>query len=128
MQLVAKSDLSTGNTAFASYVLQSHDLVRQRAHSVFPEHPHGWSGVRSCSAERDVTCCMQVFAFTAPYSTKVDAAKEGKVPVRWYSREAALSFQESHGLGVRAVGAHCMLSACKGQPLRTGNWLQESSC
>lgn len=27
MQLVAKSDLSTGNTEFASYVLQSSDLV-----------------------------------------------------------------------------------------------------
>jgi hypothetical protein len=53
-----------------------------------------------------VTGCMQVFAFTAPYSTKVDAAKAGKVPVRWYSREAALSFQERHGMGVRAVGAH----------------------
>ena len=27
MQLVAKSDQSTGNTAFASYVLKSNDLV-----------------------------------------------------------------------------------------------------
>lgn len=28
MQLVGKSDLSTGNTTFASYVLKSNDLVR----------------------------------------------------------------------------------------------------
>jgi len=28
MRVVAKSDLSTGNSVFASYVLQSNDLVR----------------------------------------------------------------------------------------------------
>lgn len=34
MTVVAKSDLSTGNSLFASYVLQSHDLVRSRASAV----------------------------------------------------------------------------------------------
>lgn len=30
MHMVAKSDLSTGNTTFASFVLQSHDMVGRR--------------------------------------------------------------------------------------------------
>ena len=33
MHMVAKSDLSTGNSTFASYVLQSHDMVRLSAFS-----------------------------------------------------------------------------------------------
>ena len=34
MTVVAKSDLSTGNSMFASYVLQSHDLVRPKVSSL----------------------------------------------------------------------------------------------
>ena len=103
MQLVAKSDLSTGNTAFASYVLRSHDLVRclRCLHSC-DRQPR-----QACPSMRRLA---QVFALTAPYSTKVDPAKDSKVPVKWYSREAALKFQETHGLGVRAVGA--LIGAC----------------
>ena len=62
---------------------------------------------------------MQVFALTAPYSTKVDPAKDSKVPVKWYSREAALNFQEAHGLGVRAVGASLVLTLACLQALET---------
>ncbi|CAL5218591.1 g286 [Coccomyxa viridis] len=71
MQYVAKSDLSTGNTTFASHVLKSHDLV---------------------------------FAFTAPYSQRIEKTKESKVPCPWYRPEDGLKFIEAHGLGVRAVG------------------------
>lgn len=36
MRVVAKSDLSTGNNVFASYVLQSNDLVRSAGTASYP--------------------------------------------------------------------------------------------
>lgn len=52
---------------------------------------------------------MQVFAFTAPYSQRIEKNKESKVPCPWYKPEDGLKFIEAHGLGVRAVGGlkHC---------------------
>jgi len=34
MQYVAKSDLSTGNTTFASHILKSNDLVCHQSHAI----------------------------------------------------------------------------------------------
>ena len=48
--------------------------------------------------------CLQVFAFTAPYSQRIEKNKESKVPCPWYRPEDGLKFIEAHGLGVRAVG------------------------
>jgi len=52
---------------------------------------------------------LQVFAFTAPYSQRIEKNKESKVPCPWYKPEDGLKFIEAHGLGVRAVGGlkHC---------------------
>ena len=47
---------------------------------------------------------LQVFAFTAPYSQRIEKNKESKVPSPWYRPEDGLKFIEAHGLGVRAVG------------------------
>ena len=47
---------------------------------------------------------LQVFAFTAPYSQRIEKNKESKVPCPWYRPEDGLKFIEAHGLGVRAVG------------------------
>lgn len=70
MAPVAKSDQSTGNSVFASYVVQTGDLV---------------------------------FAFTAPYSRKVDHSS-AKNPLPHYSQQQANEFLQSHGLAVRSVG------------------------
>lgn len=70
MQLVAKSDMSTGNQQYASYVLQSNELV---------------------------------FAFTAPYSGKVEKIGS-KEPHPEFSQDSAREFFNKHGLGVRAIG------------------------
>ena len=47
---------------------------------------------------------LQVFAFTAPYSQRIEKNKESKVPCPWYRPEDGLKFIEAHGLAVRAVG------------------------
>lgn len=70
MQLVAKSDQSTGNSTFASYVLRSNDLV---------------------------------FAFTAPYGSKM-AAPAPCTSQPWFNQDRAFDFLKCHGLAVRAVG------------------------
>ena len=129
MQYVAKSDLSTGNTTFASHVLKSHDLVRQPGPSVVLTFLHIWPDgketLRPCAMPfLDLAyslsntsrasghtfkagleyVCFQVFAFTAPYSQRIEKNKESKVPCPWYRPEDGLKFIEAHGLGVRAVG------------------------
>jgi len=71
MAPAARSDQSTGNAVFASYVLRSNELV---------------------------------FAFTAPYSRKADAAASTSLPLPHYDRQAAYDFVASHGLAVRALG------------------------
>lgn len=70
MGLVGKSDQSTGNSTFASYVVRSNDVM---------------------------------FAFTAPYSDKIDGANTGSA-MPWYDQGTARQFVCSHGLAVRAVG------------------------
>lgn len=130
MQYVAKSDLSTGNTTFASHVLESNDLVCQpflplqaavcTAEYVFPETqsqlvlPPGPMDPtqmlyprhsNQAGANQDPNVGSQVFAFTAPYSQRIEKNKESKVPCPWYRPEEGLRFIEAHGLGVRAVGA-----------------------
>ncbi len=64
------------------------------------------------------TVCLQVFAFTAPYSQRIEKTKESKVPCPWYRPEDGLKFIEAHGLGVRAVGKpqpalHCVMSSSR---------------
>ena len=105
MQLVGKSDLSTGNFSFASYVLKSYDLVRLSTLYCTPPARCGASGAPAAHAELSPCACLsQVFAFTAPYPQLAEQPKESKAPLSWYSRPAALKFLEDHGLGVRAVG------------------------
>ncbi|KAL2630101.1 hypothetical protein R1flu_014787 [Riccia fluitans] len=70
MNLVAKSEQTTGNQTYCSYVIQSNELV---------------------------------FAFTAPYSTKIDQSST-RVPHPGFRAEEATAFFTKHGLGVRAVG------------------------
>ena len=48
---------------------------------------------------------LQVFAFTAPYSQRIEKNKESKVPCPWYRPENGQKFIEAHGLAVSAVGA-----------------------
>ncbi|KAK9818981.1 hypothetical protein WJX81_007343 [Elliptochloris bilobata] len=76
MTVVAKSDLSTGNSVFASYVLQSHDLVFSFTAPL----------VRSAA------------------ESKADAPAMAAVPVPWYDPAAAHELLAAHGLAVRAVG------------------------
>ena len=89
MHVVAKSDLSTANSTYASYVLRSHEMVSLQC------------SADGCAAPAD-TSCEQVFAFTAPYSRTMPQAGG---PVSWYDRQKGYEFAVSHGLGVRAVGA-----------------------
>ena len=53
--------------------------------------------------KREVSVSMQVFAFTAPYSTKAPQS-EKQPPVPYYKADAAFDFQVKHGMGIRAVG------------------------
>eukprot|EP00242_Pyramimonas_sp_CCMP2087_P016785 CAMPEP_0198211876 /NCGR_PEP_ID=MMETSP1445-20131203/25394_1 /TAXON_ID=36898 /ORGANISM="Pyramimonas sp., Strain CCMP2087" /LENGTH=443 /DNA_ID=CAMNT_0043886227 /DNA_START=137 /DNA_END=1464 /DNA_ORIENTATION=- len=69
MQLVAKTDQSTGNHTFASYVVRSNSVM---------------------------------FAFSAPYSSKVENTGSSALP--HYNQEEARQFIGKHGLAVRAVG------------------------
>ena len=74
MQLIAKSDLSTGNKTYASYVLNSHDLTF----------------VFSAPSYR-------------PTGTVADGDDESSTPFS-HSPVDMKHFCETHGLGVRAVG------------------------
>ena len=76
---------------------------------------HGDSKVHTSKAGKTFSC-SQVFAFTAPYSQRIEKNKESKVPCPWYRPEDGLKFIEAHGLGVRAVGKpglspHCIASS-----------------
>eukprot|EP00249_Psilotum_nudum_P024632 c29244_g1_i1 orf=620-1957(+) len=70
MNLVAKSDQTTGNQTYCSYVIQSSELI---------------------------------FAFTAPYSSKLDQSTT-RMPHPGFSSDEARQFFRTHGLAVRAVG------------------------
>jgi len=51
---------------------------------------------------------LQVFSFTAPYSTKAPKSETGP-SIPWYNPQQAIDFQINHGMGVRAVGEEPVL-------------------
>lgn len=79
MTLVAKSDHSTGNSKYASYVLRSGDLT-----FAFTA-PYS----RKCAAEA--------------------ASSSSAEPLPDYSQQQAMDFVCTHGMAVRAVGECCAL-------------------
>lgn len=79
MTLVAKSDQTTGNQTYCSYVLQSNDLV------------FAFSAPYSHVAVSDL-------------SLEAAAVAASKTPHTGWNNEDAHRFFKSHGLGVRAVG------------------------
>ena len=48
---------------------------------------------------------VQVFAFTAPYSTKAPQS-DISPPVPHYTPRAAIDFQTRHGMGIHAIGGN----------------------
>lgn len=85
MTLVAKSDHSVGNAVFASYVLQSNDLV-----FAFTA-PYSLKAAASAAA-------------AARSSSGSKGATASAVPLPHYDSQQACDFVTSHGLAVRAVG------------------------
>lgn len=76
LSLVSKSDQSTGNTLFASYVLKSNDLV------------------------------FTFTAPYSRVAWKNGMGTAGKVPLPHYDQQQAHGFIATHGLAVRAVGEY----------------------
>ena len=103
MHVVGKSDLSTGNSTYASYVLQSHETVSTfQPVLLCQDNPNALSGC---------PLAAQVFAFTAPYSSTMPPAG---APVPSFDRQAAFNFAIKHGLGVRSVGTElCDARTCE---------------
>jgi 4-hydroxyphenylpyruvate dioxygenase len=81
MTLVARSDQSTGNPVFASYVLQSNDLVF------------------AFTAPYSTKAATEALAAAAAGS-----APAVQVPAPGYDAGVAHAFLQAHGMAVRAVG------------------------
>ncbi len=94
MGLVAKSDQSTGNSAYASYALQSNDLV-----FAFTAPYAKWVaplvGYTCISMPKLPSCTRRAVAGNSV---------PGMVPLPNYSADQANAFIVKHGLAVRAVG------------------------
>lgn len=77
MTLVAKSDQSTGNTRYASYVLRSNDLTF------------------AFTAPYSRRCAAAAAA----------SGTHSEEPLPGYDQDAAFEFVRTHGLAARAIGA-----------------------
>ena len=98
MSLVNKSDQSTGNTMFASYVLKSNDLVFT---FTAPYSRVAWQN---------------------------GMGPTGKVPLPHYDQQEAHDFIATHGLAVRAVGEHGPTSILRSDSGVVLGVLQAAAC
>ena len=83
MELIAKSDCSTGNDAFASYTLQSGRSMRMMFTAPYNVNS-------STTASKQLT-------------TDIDGGVEYSLPLPGFDPQQAMTFFTAHGLAVRAV-------------------------
>ncbi len=101
MTLVAKSDLSTSNTQFASYVLQSNDVVFA---FTAPYSRTAWKTSGTPSSAHHPSAAAAAAAAAAEPAANGSASKAPSSPLPHYDQVAAHEFIASHGLAVKAVG------------------------
>lgn len=111
MTLVAKSDQSTGNSTFASYVLQSNELVFT---FTAPYAKYAYSGpeqqVQGCYTGSTVRCSrrgdVRVVCVRSPCRGVAVNSTPGSVPIPHFNHDTVNDFIIKHGFAARAIGQY----------------------